>query len=602
MQKEREQVLQSWLRSHQVSVKSFIRCAVILGVGQYFLVVLQAALLAWIIDQAVMSGVAYSQLTWPFITLIVAGILRGLCARGRELAGHQAGENLRRKMRGEILEKISELGPVVLAERPSGSWLTLLMEQVDKLNNFYSHYLPQMILVRILPLFTIALVLPFSWAVAVILLVTAPLIVVFMILVGNRAAAASRRNVQALSRLSAHFLDRLQGLATLRLFYRSAQERASVASAAESFRQKTMQVLRLAFLSSTVLEFFTAIAIALTAMYLGMSYLSYLDFGTWGEPLSLFTGLFLLLLAPEYYLPLRELGTHYHAKADAVGAADDLEAFLEQPREVFTGGEEQCPDEAAATVSFRNVSVVAESGRQLLKDISFDINAGERLAIVGLSGAGKTTLINVLLGFIPYEGEVLVNGISLRELDLASWRQNIAWLGQNPRLFSGSIRENILLADPHASEEVVNRVVSQAHIDEFVGRLGNGLDTRVGDDAAGLSVGQAQRVALARALIRPFQLLVLDEPTASLDQHSAGIVNRALDKAVEGRTMITVSHRQDSLIKADRIIMLDNGCITAQGNQEKLWQESSRFQQLWQSWQEEEQAINSSEIGEVACV
>ncbi len=587
MHKEREQVLQSWLRSREVTVKPLIRRAVILGVGQYLLIVIQAFLLAWIVDQAVMSGVGVNDLVLPFIGLLMAGLARGLCARGRELAGQQAGENLRRRVRADILDRVAEMGPVVLAERPAGSWLTLMMEQVDKLHNYYAHYAPQMMLVRILPLLTIALVLPFSWTVALILLLTAPLIVLFMILVGNRAAAASQRNVQALSRLSAHFLDRLQGLATLRLFYRSAQERASVASAAESFREKTMQVLRLAFLSSTVLEFFTAIAIALTAMYLGMSYLGFLDFGTWGKPLSLFTGLFLLLLAPDYYQPLRELGTHYHAKADAVGAADDLEAFLKQSREVFAGGVKECPEQVAAAISFKNVSVTAATGRRILDDISFELAPGERLAVVGLSGAGKTTLLNVLLGFIPYEGEVTVNGISLSELSQDSWRRQIAWLGQNPKLFHGTVRENILLSDPSADEQVLNQAVAAAHINEFLDRLPQGLDSTVGDNSHGLSVGQAQRVALARALVRPFQLLVLDEPTASLDHNSAVIVNWALDKAVAGHTMITVSHRQDSLIQADRILVLDKGRVIAMGHQDQLKETSGQFRQLWESWQGE---------------
>ncbi|WP_281646558.1 cysteine/glutathione ABC transporter permease/ATP-binding protein CydD [Parendozoicomonas sp. Alg238-R29] len=586
MHKDREQVLQSWLQLRQAAVRSLIGRTVAFGFGQYVFVVCQAALLAWIIDQAVMSSAAVSELITPFILLIVSASGRAVCARGRELAGQKAGAELRQKLRGEILDKVSATGPAILADKQAGSWLTLLMEQVDKLHDYYGRYLPQMKLVRMLPVMTVLLVFPFSWAVAVILLLTAPLIVVFMIFVGNRAAAASQRNVQALSRLSGHFLDRLQGLSTLKLFDQSQKEKQAIASAAESFREKTMQVLRLAFLSSTVLEFFTAISIAMTAVYLGMNYLGYMDFGIWGEQLTLFTGLFLLLLAPEYYLPLRELGTHYHAKADAIGAADDIEAFLNQKSSLEHAGVTACPEQTAASIAFQNVSVVTASGRRILDNVSFDVSTGERLAIIGESGAGKTTLLNVLLGFMPYEGAVLINGISLKELAIDSWRQQVSWLGQNPQLFHGSLRENITLADPDASEARIEQIVKSAHIHEFLERLPGGLNSPIGDASAGLSVGQAQRVALARALLKSFQLLILDEPTASLDSHSAGIVSNAVDQAASGRTIVTVSHRPESLTHVDRILMMKSGRVAAFGSKAELLESSPDFQELNEYWQQ----------------
>ncbi len=592
MEKAREKEVLAWLLGRQQAVAPALRQTVLLGCGHYLLVVVQAALLAWIIDRLVMGGQSVESLIAPFIALPVTVALKSLCARGRELAGQRAGEQVRQQLRQELLTTIAERGPVILAERSSGSWLTLLMEQVDKLQDYYARYLPQMKLVGILPILTLLLVLPFSWVVALILLGTAPLIVMFMILVGNRAAAASHRNVQALSRLSAHFLDRLQGLPTLRLFDRGAAEAAAIEGAAESFREKTMQVLRLAFLSSTVLEFFTAISIAMTAVYLGMSYLGYLEFGFWSSSLTLFTGLFLLLLAPEYYLPLRELGTYYHARADAVGAADEIEAFLAQKHVLVDEGAcNSCPPQAAATLRFDNVTVEAANGRRILDSVSFSVDAGQKLAIVGESGAGKTTLLNVLLGFMPYQGQVIINGIELSSLNLASWRSHIAWLGQNPRLFYGSLRENIALSNPSATAAQIERVCEAAHLDEFLHRLPQGLDSRVGDDASGLSVGQAQRVALARALLVDFQLLVLDEPTASLDAHSADIVTDAIHKASENRTTITVSHRYESLNQADQILMLDKGRVSGYGSHAELVACNTQFQSFisqWQQWNRED--------------
>ncbi|CAM3567351.1 heme ABC transporter permease/ATP-binding protein CydD [Parendozoicomonas haliclonae] len=602
MQKEREQVVQSWLQLRQTSVRPWIRRAVLFGCCQYLFIILQAASLAWTIDKLVMAGATFSEVLPGIAVLLLSALGRGVCGRQRELAGQQAGEQVRTEIRGELLARIDQMGPAILANRPAGSWLTLLMEQVDKLHDYYARYLPQMGLVRILPIITILLALSFSWLIALVLLITAPLLVLFMVLVGKKAAAASQRNVQALSRLSAHFLDRLQGLTTLRLFYQSAREKQAVASAAESFREKTMQVLRLAFLSSTVLEFFTAISIAITAVFLGMSYLGYLNFGLWGDSLSLFTGLFLLLIAPEYYQPLRELGTYYHAKADAIGAGDDIEAFLNSSESGLAGGQVACPDQVAASVVFRGVSVTASNGRRILDDISFELQAGQQLVVVGESGAGKTTLLNVLLGFTDYEGEVLINGVSLRELDLFGWRQQLAWLGQNPRLFHGSLRDNITLAMHDAADDEIARVMQVARVDEFLDRLPQGLDSLLGDEGSGLSVGQAQRVALARALLRPFQLLVMDEPTASLDHHSATIVNQAVNETVQGRSVITITHRPESLGQAAQVLMLEKGRMIAVGSQQELLESCPPFQRLVQQWQTLASVDETDHGGEVAYV
>ena len=256
-----------------------------------------------------------------------------------------------------------------------------------------------------------------------------------------------------------------------------------------------------------------------------------------------------------------------------------------------------CPEAVAAAISFRHVSVVTAGGRRILDDVSFELLSGQTLAIVGQSGAGKTTLLNVLLGFMPYEGEVLINGVSLSALNGDSWRRQVAWLGQNPRLFSGSLLDNIRLGSPDTPAEELKDVMAMAHIDEFLPRLSDGLHTMIGDDAAGLSVGQAQRIALARALLNPFQLLVLDEPTASLDHASANIVSKAVAHASEQQTVITVSHRQESLQGADQILMLEQGQVLACGPEPELYDRNSKFRKLrdqWQQWQEWEQSLQNS--------
>ncbi len=585
MLRDREQVVHSWLQHRQAEVSKLIFRSVLFGCGQYFFIALQAASLAWIINGLVMAGSTLVEIAPGIIILLVAAVGRGLCGRFREMAGQWAGQMVCRGVRAELLAKIEQQGPVVLAQRSTGSWLTLLMEQVDKLHNYYAYYAPQLLLVRILPVATIVLALSLSWLIALVLLITAPLLVFFMVLVGNRAAAVSQKNIQALSRLSGHFLDRLQGLTTLKLFFQTEREQDSIEQAAEDFRSHTMRVLRLAFLSSSVLEFFTSVSIAITAVYLGLSYLGYLDFGLWESPLTLSTGLFLLLLAPEYYHPIRELGTHYHAKADAVAAADDLEAFLQDDSLNRPEGTRFAVTKPAASIVFNNVSVVTKSGRRILDNISFSLGEGEHLVIVGESGAGKTTLMNVLLGFVDYEGEVLINGLSLKELNLPSWRQQLAWLGQNPRLFHGSLRDNIVLAAHGIDDDKLQQVMASARVDEFLERLPDGVHTQLGDEGAGLSVGQAQRVALARALIRPFQLLLLDEPTASLDHTSAMTIRDAVAEIAAERTMVTITHRSDSLTPKAKILVLDKGKQVGLGSPKKLRKSCAMFRTLTQQWQ-----------------
>ena len=519
---------------------------------------------------------------------LLASLVRAGCLLGREQAGFRAGQAVRQQVRRLLLDRMGQLGPAAVGQRPAGEWLTLLLEQVEELQDFFARYLPQMTLSVVIPLLILAVALPQNWAVALIFLGTAPLIPLFMILVGIKAADANRRNFQALSRLSSHFLDRLQGLATLRLFYRSHQEKTMVESAAEAFRVKTMQVLRLAFLSSTVLEFFASVSIALTALYLGMSYLGYLDFGHWGTDLTLFTGLFLLLLAPEFYQPLRELGTFYHARAQAIGAGDRLMHFLKEPVPERSEGGMDCPVQPAAEIICEGLTVRAPGSEKLLLDqLSFTVAPGERLAVVGVSGAGKSTLLNVLLGFLDYQGSLRINGIELRELNPAHWRQQLTWLGQNPLLVCGSVRENIRLGRSDLSDEDIHTALQLAHADEVVTHLEQGLDTQLGEAASRLSVGQAQRVALARAVARPVQLVLLDEPTASLDHISEQLVDDGIQRYSTGKTVVMVTHRPTQVQGADRVLVLDDGKLVACGDAQTLRNQTGPFARLWQTWEQE---------------
>ena len=588
MNKTAEREVYRWLRSQKQAAGRWLGCVMAFGIGNGLMIIAQAWLLASVVHGLVMEGQERTVILPYLGGFLLASLVRASCLLGREQAGFRAGQAVRQQVRRLLLDRMGQLGPAAVGQRPAGEWLTLLLEQVEELQDFFARYLPQMTLSVAIPLLILVVALPQNWAVTLIFLGTAPLIPLFMILVGIKAADANRRNFQALSRLSSHFLDRLQGLATLRLFNRSRQEKAMVESASEAFRVKTMQVLRLAFLSSTVLEFFASVSIALTALYLGMSYLGYLNFGHWGSELTLFTGLFLLLLAPEFYQPLRELGTFYHARAQAIGAGDRLMHFLNEPVPTRPEGGLACPAQPAVEIVCDRLTVQAPgSDKVLLNQLCFTVAPGEQLAVVGLSGAGKSTLLNVLLGFLDYQGSLKINGVELRELNPDHWRRQLTWLGQNPLLVCGSVRDNVRLGRHELSEDAINKALQQAHADEIVANLEQGLDTSLGEAASRLSVGQAQRIALARAIARPAQLVLLDEPTASLDHVSERLVDDGIRHYSAGKTVLMVTHRPLQVQRADRVLVLDGGKCIAYGDPDRLRAQDGPFARLWQSWEQE---------------
>ena len=302
-----------------------------------------------------------------------AGSDQSLCHWGKEFCGFRAGRQVREDIRSVLLNKLSRLGPLAVSTRPAGSWSSVVVEQVEELQEFVAHYLPQMVLAAAVPLIMLVVIFPQSWIVGMVFLVTAPLIPMFMIFVGGKAAEANRRNFKALSRLGGFFLDRIQGLETLRLFQRTDHAVSQLDDASEHFRTKTMSVLRLAFLSSTILEFFASIAIALIAVYLGMNFLGHISIG--GQ-VSLYTGLFLLLLAPDFYQPLRELGTYYHAKAKAIGAAEDIIAVMEQQEPAEHQGQKLLPKSRTFSLEAKNISVFLARQKDLCWIISVFIFPG----------------------------------------------------------------------------------------------------------------------------------------------------------------------------------------------------------------------------------
>ena len=576
-----------WLIGNVRHARVWILLSVSAGFASGLLLILQAALLSKIIHGAFIEDLSQTVMNPLFLMLCGLVALRAGLAWAREVSGFYAGAGIRQEIRMALMHHISALGPVQ-ADRPhSGALSTTIVEQVEALQAFYAHYLPQLALAVSIPAAIAAFVFPISWAAGGLLLLTAPLIPLFMILVGMGAENISQKHFQALSRMSAHFLDILQGLPTLKLLGRSRAEETSIAKVSDEYRLRTMKVLRVAFLSTAVLELFSSLSIALVAVYLGTTYLGYAHFGLYGQILSLKQGLFILLLAPDFYLPLRELGIHYHARAEAMGATQEiLDILSRRPATTFTGVR-QMESSTPLTVDCRKIHFAYNTRKEwVLTDVSIELSPGEHVALVGESGAGKTTLLNLLLGFIqPDHGEIRVNDKPLSELALETWHQSLAWVGQHPMLFHDTIAGNIGMVFPGATRTDIEQAARSARVLDFARHLPRGLDTKVGEQGWGLSRGQAQRVALARVFLKDAPILLLDEPTAGLDVDTAQSVMQTIASFSKNRTVLLITHRLDQLQTAHRIIVMAEGRLVDQGSYTELMNRPGGFREAIDSKQ-----------------
>ncbi|MGZ8182143.1 MAG: thiol reductant ABC exporter subunit CydD [Methylobacter sp.] len=555
--KAREKTCADWLKVQSKAVRKPILLAAMAGIANGLGVIVQSAALAFILQAVIIDKLPWDTMITPFMALSAVFILRSVCVYLHQTWGFEAGAQVRASVRQQLSDKFLTLGPAAIKQRQSGELAAVTLEQVDALENYFSRYLPQQMIVGVLPIIMIIAVMPVNWVGGLIFLVTGPLVPIFMALVGMGAASANRSQFLAMARMSGYFLDRLQGLETLKLFGQATQELANINRIADGFREKTMAVLRIAFLSSAVLEFFSAVAVALVAVYVGLGLLGLVHFGP-AVHISLSEALFVLLLAPEFFMPLRQLAVNYHDRAAALGATDAILNILEQDTEVLMRGDSH--SDSTDLIEFNNVSK-SYGERQVLTGINLHIAAGEKIALVGESGAGKTTLLNLLLGFeSATEGRVSLNGLTVNREYAA---KAIAWVGQNAYIFHGTIKDNIALADPDASEQRIINAAEAAGVTEFSAHLPEGLLTQIGERGYGLSGGQVQRIALARAFLKNTGIILLDEPTANLDAANKTLLLDVIDRLFADKTLIIASHDPDVIQRMDRRIELQQGRLVS---------------------------------------
>jgi ATP-binding cassette subfamily C protein CydD len=551
------------------------------GVIGGLLLVLQAYLLSQVIDRVFLGGQTLADVTPLLIGLLINAVLRAGLLWVGEISAHEVAGRIKTNLRERLFAHLIALGPAYTRGERTGELANTAVNGIEELDAYFSQYIPQLALSALLPLAILIVIFPLDVLSGVVLLLTAPMIPLLMILIGSAANAQSRKQWAQLSRLSAHFLDVLQGLTTLKIFGRSREQAQIIGQISRQFGDTTMSVLRIAFISALALEMLATISTAIIAVEIGLRLLS--------SRIAFDEALFVLILAPEYYLPLRMLGTRFHAGVSGVAAAQRIFEVLENP-----SAEKVAPDTLPMSsfipqmIQFEDVHYAYDGGgRPALNGVTFRIEAGQKIALVGRSGAGKSTLVQIALRFIePTAGQITVNDLPLKHIPATTWREQIAWVPQMPYLFAASIAANIRLARPDAPLDDVIRAARFAHADEFIRSFPLGYDTPIGERGARLSGGQAQRIAIARAYLKNAPLLILDEATSQLDLETEAATQAALTELMQHRTVLIIAHRLRTIQQADRVTVLDGGRVVENGNHADLLAARGEYWRLVQGMTE----------------
>jgi ATP-binding cassette subfamily C protein CydD len=532
-------------------------------------------LLSEIVNAVILSHKGLAQLILPLALLLGALILRASLLWGREVTAQRAAIRLKGSLRERVFAHLLRLGPAWSSGERTGELVVVVNEGIERLDAYISRYLPQLVLSVLTPLLIIGVIWPVDHLSALLLLVTGPIIPLLMFLVGSYTEKRIQVQWATLSRMSAHFLDAMQGLTTLKIFDRSQAQQERIVRISNQFRDRTLQVLRYAFLSGAVLEFMTMMAIGVIATTLGVRLLNH--------DITFASAFLILLLTPEFYRPLQELGVQRHAAMEGEAAAKRIFEILETPLAASVEAEvDESIAAGAITIDITELSYTYPGKeRPALDRVSLKLQANTCTALVGRSGAGKSTLVNLLMRFMnPTSGTIAANGVPISAISPDRWREYVALVPQRPYLFYGTVRENIRLARPEATDNEVAQAATQAGVTAFIDELPRGFDTQVGEQGMQLSAGQAQRVAIARAILKNAPILILDEPTSSLDPGSEALIRQSLTSLVRDRTVLVIAHRFNTIAQADRVAVLENGRLVEIGAPHALLGTGGAFARL----------------------
>ncbi len=538
---------------------------VVLGLLGAIATIAQMTLLSQVVNAVFLSHQGQAQVLLPLALLMGAIMLRASLLWAREVTAQRGAIRAKASLRERVFAHLLKLGPAWSAGERTGELAAVLNEGIERLDAYVARYLPQLVLSVLVPLLIIVVILPVDWFSAVLLLCTGPVIPLLMALVGSNTQKRTQAQWATLSLMSAYFLDVMQGLTTLKLFGRSQAQQERIAHISDRFRDKTLQVLRYAFLSGAVLEFMTMTAIGVIATTLGVRLLNH--------SISFDRAFLILLLTPEFYRPLQELGVQRHAAMEGEASAKRLFEILETPlpTEVEPAVDEPIPS-GPITIDITDLSYTyPKKEKPALDRINLRLSANTCTALVGRSGAGKSTLVNLLVRFMDAtSGSIAANSVPITQLSPERWREYVALVPQRPYLFYGTVRENIRLARPEAGDDEVMHAAELAGVTAFIDELPHGFDTQVGEQGMQLSAGQAQRVAIARAILKNAPILILDEPTSSLDPDSEAHIRQSLTTLMRDRTVLVIAHRYNTIAQADRIVVLENGRIVEAGTRDAL--------------------------------
>lgn len=573
LDRAQQQSLRAFLKLQSKPAAMWLKLSIALGTFNAILMIAGAYLLAQTIHNVMFEGESLTQVThllWPLAGII---LLRALFLALSEKLSAFAALKIKSAMRQTLLTKLTQLGPSYIEQHGQGATLNTLHDGVEALHDYYAKYLPGVAYSALIPIAILVVIFPTDYKAGLIFLLTAPLIPFFMILVGSKAEDLNQKRWKQLAVLGNYFFDRIQGLTQLKLFNATRTELKHIAKISDDFRHATLGVLKIAFLSSFALEFLATISVALVAVIIGFR----LFFGT----LDFATGFVVLLLAPEFYLPLRQLGSHYHARLQGISAAADMVTILNAPLPEQSQQNNAHVNEPINTISINNLNFTYPNSNEGIKNINLALPNKGLVAVVGASGSGKSTLFDCILGFHPQViGQISINDKPLDATNINTLQNKIAWIPQTPTLFYQSISDNIKIAKPDASQLELEQAAHHAGALDFINTLPNGFNTLIGEQGEGLSGGQKQRIALARAFLKQAPILVLDEPTAHLDSQTEQLIQRAINDYAKTHLVLVIAHRLNTVKNANNIIVMQNGEVAQQGTYSHLAKQNGAFKTL----------------------